>query len=387
MTATAYDVEELVREAKSYDHGDHRIMLLEEAVRMADSLGPSADPVRYAARDELVESAIFGGSPEKATVAYSWCLAYSDRVSKEEAPTTMTRTSRWLLLWRYKWIVGNIYGFPQIPKKQIYEMIDDMARRFREEWDSVRPVYNQMMRVEMFWDGRAKVEEYYDKWRLTPSDTMSDCPACEAHDHVAYHNYVGDHVRALEEADRILRGRLRCRTIPHRTYARVLLPLLHLGRVEEAARHHLNGYSLISRNKDFLYDAGDHLRFLALTENFGKAVAVFQTYLPMALGATRLSDRFGFYLAALLLFELLGERGHENVRMRLPHDFQGHEEGGSYDVVKMRSWLEKDLRELAKKFDERNENDYFTRKISQTIELKELASPYPIKGHREGEWS
>src|SRR3712207_8330401 len=34
------------------------------------------------------------------------------------------------VLWTYKWIVNSVCDFPQISKAKIYEMLDDMARRY-----------------------------------------------------------------------------------------------------------------------------------------------------------------------------------------------------------------------------------------------------------------
>ena len=82
--------------------------------------------------------------------------------------------------------------------------------------------------------------------------------------------------KPLELAEPILHGSMRCETIPHTTYAFVLLPFLQTGQVEKAMEYHHKGYRLISGNRHFLAQIGDHLTFLALTDNLSQAIKLFE---------------------------------------------------------------------------------------------------------------
>ncbi|HVF56849.1 MAG TPA: hypothetical protein VM934_11905 [Pyrinomonadaceae bacterium] len=381
MKSSEESVRELIGEANGLEHGDTRIMLLEEAVRLSDTVGFTDESLRLKAREDFVEAATFGGAPDKAIVAFSWCLAQLDKKAVDDS-TVATRFSRWETLWKYKWIVANVCGFPQISRARIYEMLEDMERRYREEFDSLRPVYSQRWRIEHFWDNRPEADKYFRKWQLARRDVLSDCAACEANDEVNYYDYCGQYEQALRAAAPILGGRLRCTHIPHRTYANILLPLVRLGRADEATAYHLKGYPLISRNKNFLSDTGDHLRFLVLTANLDKAVALFEAHFPWALAAVSLSERFSFYLDSWLLFTQLREGGRDTVTLRLPETFEGHVADGKYETRKLEAWLDENLRGLARRFDARNQNDYFTRRIADTAALKNLVTPYPFKEHR-----
>jgi hypothetical protein len=108
---------ELISRAYYLPEGDERIMMLEEAVRQADTANDVK--LQYDAREAFIEAAYFGGIPEKAMVAYAWCLAQYDR--------DPVRFREWNILWRYKWMVNVVCDFPQISKEQIYEMLDDMG--------------------------------------------------------------------------------------------------------------------------------------------------------------------------------------------------------------------------------------------------------------------
>src|SRR4028118_2006681 len=79
---TPEQVRELFFQSYYLEDGDSKIMLLEEAVRLADICGDFA--LQYDARDYLINAATFGGAPEKALVAYSWCLAQYDAGREQE---------------------------------------------------------------------------------------------------------------------------------------------------------------------------------------------------------------------------------------------------------------------------------------------------------------
>ncbi len=81
VSANQNEVEELLRQASYLPDGDMKVMLLEEAVRLADGLEYRSEELQFKTRDLLVQAATFGGHPDKSLVAYSWCLAQLDNES------------------------------------------------------------------------------------------------------------------------------------------------------------------------------------------------------------------------------------------------------------------------------------------------------------------
>jgi hypothetical protein len=96
--SAAYDADpretdlRLLAGAEGLRDSPEKVAVLEEAVRHADSAGTLE--LQYGAREGLAEAAYFGGAPDKAIVAYTWCLAQFDRHPG--------RFNEWRLLWRYK---------------------------------------------------------------------------------------------------------------------------------------------------------------------------------------------------------------------------------------------------------------------------------------------
>ena len=97
------ECEELIRRADNAHHDPEGIALAERAMRQADLSGTFEQ--RLEARMILTGHATFGGAPEVALVAFTWCLSHYDEPD--------ARAWRASILWNYKWILRSLYRFPQ----------------------------------------------------------------------------------------------------------------------------------------------------------------------------------------------------------------------------------------------------------------------------------
>jgi hypothetical protein len=356
-------VYQLISQSLDFEDGEAQIALREEAVRLADLSGDLK--LRYFAREVFVRACIFGGAEERALVAFAWMLAQFD--SNPEL------FDQWAILWKYKWINGVICDFPQVPKTRIYEMIDDLEQRAVRAGYGLRATTNERYRAEKFWDNKEKAIEYFRQLENLPADDLSNCPLCETDEHVSFAIYTGADERALELALPILNGTQKCGSVPHRTYANVLLPLIRLGKQKEALRYHAKGYNQIANNPGFLDKLSDHLMCLTLTENFGRAIVLVERHYSWTETTKDVFSHFRFFRAASLLFEILAER-EGSCRLNLPRSFPLYTESGNYDCARLAAWFKQKAETIARRFDARNETDYFMRTLAETPLLKRLVA-------------
>jgi hypothetical protein len=225
---------------------------------------------------------------------------------------------------------------------------------------------------------REGAQKFQRVWRTAPAGWGSDCPACEQDDQVDYLIFMGKDERALEQARPIIQGRMKCAEVPHVTYAKLLLPLLRLGRLDDAAEYHRRGYRLLADMRDLLEETGDHMQFLALTGNLDRAVTLLEKHLPWALETLATSRRFGFFQAARLLMMQLAQSGRSTLHLRLPKEFPLYREDGEYAVPDLCAWFDEDCRRLAEQFDRRNESDCFMQKVAELPKLTRWALDYPL---------
>jgi hypothetical protein len=369
-------IEELMAEASRLDYGPTKAALLEEAVRLADSSGDV--DAGFRTRQSYMDAANFAGHPDQMVVAFSWCLAQADR-----NPDKFSETD---LLWKFKWVLSHLPEFPQVHWEQITSMLADMTRRYEKAGSTLRAIQSKHRSLAMHRGDRTAAREAHKALLATPRDWLSDCPACELDGTVDYLFFQGSFKQGVEAARPILAGRHRCAEVPHRTYARVLVPLLRLGLIGQAVENYQRGYRLIARNPgSFVYALGNILDFLTLTDNLAHGTRVLEKHLSEALICPALTWRIDFYLAARMLLERLAESGQQSMKLRLPSTFPAHRPEGEYDTTELERWFAEQAAELARRFDQRNGTPFYTEKIAAHARQKRLLKPFPLKSKPEGE--
>ncbi|WP_224366063.1 hypothetical protein [Hyalangium versicolor] len=371
MTARDWreQVDELRNRAARMRHGEVKVQTLEEAVRLADTHGDL--DLAFELRDELVDAATFGGFPDKALVAFAWC-----RAQTKKNPERFDSDS---LLWKQKWVVGRLDDFPHISLKQIHDALDDIEQTYAKVDAGKRAILKLRYQTSRDVGDETAAQKYWDQWVVAPRDYLTDCRACDLDDEIDHHIDKGEYEQALKKARPILEGRSSCAEIPHLTYGSVLYPLLKLGRLEEARDCHLRGYPMISRNRDFLACVGEHLEFLALTDNLSRGLTLFEHHLGWALDHASWRDRFTFHSAAEFLLARVVASGRGTVSLRLPKAFPLHQGKGTYETRDLHSWVKTQAQEIAARFDTRNGTDRFQQLLERPQQLERDVSPFPIE--------
>src|SRR4051812_22715000 len=93
----ADDLMERFWDAEMMENSLAKCALLEEIIRIADTRQDFE--VGFDARMALVDAGTFSGAPDKALVAFSWCLAQADK-----QPDHFSGPD---LLWKYKWVTHS----------------------------------------------------------------------------------------------------------------------------------------------------------------------------------------------------------------------------------------------------------------------------------------
>jgi len=366
MSNSTDQILQLLRQSLDLNEGDEQISLQEQAVRLADAFGDLS--IKYRVRELYVRACIFGGAPEKGLVAFSWLLSQFDR--------NPGQFDEWSILWKYKWIIGIVSHFPHVSKPRIFEMLDDFSERSLKAGFGLRAAYTHRYRLARFWDDRESALGYYEDMRNAPIDDLANCSACELNEQIGFAIYLGDDLKAVNQGGELLAMDKKCATVPQRTYASLLLPLVRLKRLRQAMIFHRRGYELIESNKSFIDKIADHLIFLAVTRNFEKAVEVFRKHYPLTERNHDALHRFHFFRAAWLLFSMLAESkegGAQNgsLALAMPSTFPLYAQDGMYDISKLAEWTKQEADALAARFDKRNETDFFARTLKEMEDIAE----------------
>ncbi|AWB43634.1 hypothetical protein DCC85_04945 [Paenibacillus sp. CAA11] len=345
--------EDLMEQAYSLPDGRAKVEVLEEAIRVADSMGDI--DLGYEARSELVETATFHGYPMKALVAFSWQLGQFDKDPE--------RFDDYSLFWSYKWMLDQVPSFPDISRTQIENLLEDMRNRYREYGYSDRTYYYYRFVLGMKYGEAKAAEPYLKKFQEMEPDDMSNCQACEQDQLVEFQTMLGNYEEALRLAKPILKGRMTCGEVPHVTLAYLLKPLYDLGRLEEAKEYHLKGYRLIKGQRDFPEQFGQHIGYLTLVDPI-RALEVFEECVGLTLNHENPHDKMIFDAYAAGLFKRLSQ---ENVKfqVKLPVEYPHPEE--ATDVVRLSMRFGEMAMDTAQRLDQRNGNSYHTNRVKDII--------------------
>ncbi|ANF96120.1 hypothetical protein [Paenibacillus bovis] len=337
--------EELLDEAYQLPNGHAKLELLEEAARIADSLGEV--DAGYEIRGEIVETATFSGYPRKALVAFSWQLGQYDKNPEEYYD--------YPLLWSYKWIVDNLLCFPEIERAQIDNLLEDMRRRYQEHGYNDRTYWYYRFTLALQSGELDEAGQFLQQLRPMERDGMSDCEACEQNEFVEYYMRLGDDEQLLDAAQPILAKKMTCAEIPHLTISKVLLPLHRQGRQQEADKYQKQGYRLIKDNHDFLRCVGEQIGYLTVTDPF-KGLELFEKHISWTAEHEDPLDNMLFHGYAAALFRRLAEE-QVNFNVKLP-SFYPYPEHAT-DVSRLAAQYSEMALETARKLDKRNHNQYY----------------------------
>jgi tetratricopeptide (TPR) repeat protein len=340
-----YDFETLMDEAYDLPDGLAKLEVLEAAARYADAEGDIEQG--FEARKEIVHTAIFHGYPLKALIAFSWQLGQYDRNPEQFGSFD--------LMWSYKWIVGQVAHFPEIPLHKIEELVDDLGKRYKEHGYNERTYFYYRFRVAMDLGKMAEAQTYLELFQKAERDYMSDCDACEQNQIVQFYSQLGEHEKALEAAQPILSGAMSCAEVPHITLSYLLLPMLELQSEQDARKTHNRGYRLIKGKRDFIETVGRHMSFLARTD-VKKGIELFEHHLAMALDHEDPFHKLVFHLYSAQLLQKLASNGSK-YRPRLPMSFLVSNEEMS--LAHLADHFAQLALSAAQQYDTRNGNSYY----------------------------
>lgn len=362
------DVAAILDEAGGLTDGPAKVDLLQEAVRLADH-ARDAD-AGFQARLRLMEAALVCGSADVLLVAYTWCLAQAEKEPE--------RFGLYQVLWRYRWAIVYLPTFPEVPRARIEEAIEDMAGRYRAAGASLRPVHLLHWKVAMKLGDAQLAADARRAWSRCRRDWLTDDEQTEQVTQIDYLLFRERWAEAARAAGGYIDGSLRDAAYLDSVLSWLLVPLLRLGRVDEAMAVHRRGYRMTTRNGALVTQAARHIQFLALTHNFPRAIRLAERYLPYCAGSDP-EDQVEFYPCLVTLLSMLGRAGRPTVRLRLTPPCPGYRPDGRYGVSELTGVYRSEAAAVAARYDVRDGNNYYARQLTGLDGLLGLARPVPLK--------
>ncbi|MFF3207148.1 tetratricopeptide repeat protein [Streptomyces sp. NPDC002962] len=289
----------------------------------------------------------------------------------DERPEDFDEYETHSLHWVFKWMSAGMLDQPHVPLAAVEKWLGEMEHRYRIAGHSARAVRSAEFSVAAHVGDVERAERAFAAWLAADRDTMADCHACELHGQGWWQAERGRDAEALALWAPVLEGEYTCAHEPHTVLASSLVPLLRLGRPEEARAHHLRGFRLVRSMESMRGAYADHVEFCALTGNEARGLELLAERPAYFTDEGHPHSRLEFLSVVVLLMERLSELGLAGQRVPGPAG---------------REWTARELAEharaqalaLAARFDERNGTSHVSERARARMAQQPLVERLPL---------
>lgn len=311
--------------------------------------------LEFDAREGVMRATYDCGDPELQVASFPPLLALIDA-----NPDRFDESS---VYWFYKWVIGKITIFEYFSKERILALVEDMKVRYLENGYGEKVINYFLQDIFGDFGDFENAEKYRQKW-MTDSNTsvMEDCKACQLNTSVAYLTSFEKYTEAIEEASSILDGTHTCGQVPKGTYPNVLLSKLFLGKIDECQELYEKGVETVSHSQAEVDEYAAYLIYLSCIKDLVKGQDIIENHFKYVWEYKSKNSIIFFYSGILLFLKTLKEEGNEYLKCDgfKPIPLKPTEEG--YQVIDLITFFEKEQLQFVQLFNERNENDFYTKK-------------------------
>ncbi|GAA1430797.1 hypothetical protein GCM10009601_48770 [Streptomyces thermospinosisporus] len=275
------------------------------------------------------------------------------------------------LHWMFKWVSAGMLHQPHIPLASIEKWLGEMEHRYKLAGHSERAVRSAEFSVAAHVGDVERAERAYAAWLAADRDSMADCHACELSGQGWWQGERGRDEEALRLWRPVLEGEYTCAHEPHAVLASSLLPLLRLGRTDEARANHLRGFRLVRPMESMRGAYADHVEFCALTGNEARGLELLAERPAYFTDDGHPRSKLDFLSVVTLLMERLTALGLGERQVPGPS-------GRSWTAAELAAHARREALSLAARFDARNGTTYVSERARARMEQRPLVDRLPL---------
>jgi tetratricopeptide (TPR) repeat protein len=353
---------------------------------MAENSGQPEGPARNARAEELLTAAERLNVPLAVIEALGHQLKvynYSSEKGKmfvpfarllrmwDERPEDFDEYETHSLHWVFKWVSAGMLDQPHVPLASIEKWLGEMEHRYRLAGHSERAVRSAEHSVAAHVGDVTRAERAYAAWLAADRDSMADCHACELHGQGWWQAEQGRDAHALELWGPVLEGEYTCAHEPHTALASSLVPLLRLGREEEARANHLRGFRLVRAMESMRGAYAEHVEFCALTGNEARGLELLAERPAYFTDDGHPQSKLDFMSVVALLMDRLTGLGLGDRQVPGPA-------GREWTARELAAHAREVALALAARFDERNGTTHVSERARARMARQPLVERLPL---------
>ncbi len=337
----------------SLNEVDDKLNYLKKCIAEADKEKDAKQMVTL--RHDYIYQSVFHGDNFKGIIMFPEFMKVFD-----ENPGVFPPSS---FMFPFKWILENTSEFYQVSVEQIDRYYERFKKYIEKFGYTMRTYYLKKYHSYLDIDREMAIESF-KKFEDFKRTDMSDCAACEMNAKISYEARFGSVKKAVAMFNSMIDQGKHCAEVPQVTYAALADELTRLGLYDEAEYYADMFLSLTDGDEaNFMVEISSVLILKTITD-FNAAIEIFSRCAGIFSRLRNPYFKCYFANAAYRLFDRAGKEDIEEIRLRLPSDFELHEPDGVYQVGELRRFFKEITDDITKKFDERNGTDYFSQRIN-----------------------
>jgi tetratricopeptide (TPR) repeat protein len=289
----------------------------------------------------------------------------------DERPEDFDEYETHSLHWVFKWMSAGMLDQPHVPLASIEKWLAEMEHRYRLAGHSERAVRSAEFSVAAHIGDLERAERAYAAWLAADRDSMADCHACELHGQGWWNAERGRDAEALQLWRPVLEGEFTCAHEPHTALASSLVPLLRLGRPDEARAHHLRGLRLVRAMESMRSAYADHVEFCALTGNEARGLELLAQRPAYFTDDGHPRSKLEFLSVVALLMDRLTGLGLGDQQVPGPA-------GRAWTARELATHARAAALALAARFDQRNGSSYVSERARARMDQTPLVERLPL---------
>lgn len=354
---------EAIWENNQRPHGTSQAATAENILDQAAQLGPTAE---IKAVFHLISAYEFSADRHKVLVPFARALRLWD-----QDPGVFDASATHSLFWDFKWVTTGLLDLPRVPLAAIENWLTEMDRRYRLAGHTERAVRMSEFYIADHIGDTERAQRAFDGWLAAERGELADCHACETARQGEFFSDGGDDAKAVRHWTPVLDGRLTCAEEPHRALARSLLPLVRLGRLDEARTHHMRGYPMVKGSESLMHSVAKHIEFCTLTGNEARALELLADTPGYFQADGEPEPRMGFYAVTALLMDRLVTLGRGDLPVTGPA-------GRTWTAAELAGHARTEALRIAAAFDERNGTTAVSERVRSTLDAEPLLERLPL---------
>lgn len=352
------EIEALRDEAENNPESPAVLDLLGKAVRIAESNGDwalSAD-----IREDLVYYGPMLGRPELALVHFPWILT-----KFREDPTILPIQH---IRFAFTALFTVLPDYPTISLSSILDLKEEYCQLVSSTGLKSTIMYQTLRNLSLQIGDMENATVYHEKYLLGPQITEEDIENRDAnepsYDHgwnFLYYHYLGDFEKARKALDLAVEFEGNTLTDELSNLGNICLLAALSGNWQPGLQILPRMIKLLKIHSGirFFSAVTEATLLLTATQNFEKALRLFEIYLPLVLEERPAMEIADIQTSWTLMFRQIKIAGRDNLALSLPNEFEGFSAEGKYATSDLEAYFNRVSGGIIDKFDERNQNKFF----------------------------